>query len=163
MNLSIESSPPANPPVDLADTFNIQNADGRVLAQVNGGSAVESLESATGSPREQWTIVANGDGSYKVINEGSKDVLSVDASGEAGRAWAFKPIAAADDAGVGQDWFFFGKRLVNRYSGLVLSMSDNPDRLVETTPFRSWADAGASPVGGNRRPEEQSLSFVPAG
>jgi hypothetical protein len=53
-------------------------------------------------------------------------------------------------------------RLVNRYSGLVLAMSNDTARAVETTPARSWAD-GHSGTGTPRTPADQTLELTPVG
>ena len=53
-------------------------------------------------------------------------------------------------------------RLVNRYSGLVLAMSNDTAGAVETTPARSWAD-GHSGTGTPRTPADQTLELTPVG
>ncbi|MDH6134174.1 hypothetical protein P3T37_003576 [Kitasatospora sp. MAA4] len=173
-DITIDSPSPAAP-VDTGKTYQIANADGRVLAQATGGSATTSLAAPTGSALEGWNFTANGDGSYQVVNSGTGKLLGVDSAHTAGRAWGAEPTVTAAGSGgpsVGQQWFLLpgsstagsstagGFHLVNRYSGLVLGLSSDSSRLAETTPTRSWTDTTGSAVGGGRTAAEQTLTLT---
>ncbi|MFH8386782.1 RICIN domain-containing protein [Kitasatospora sp. NPDC018058] len=172
-DITIGSSAPAAPPVDLTRSYRIQNGDGRVLAQAADGSAVTSTAAPTRSPRESWDFAANGDGSYRIANAATGQLLGVDSASTAGRAWGAGLAATAavgGNATVGQQWFILpskaGKgrfQLVNRYSGLVIGMSGTAGRLAETVPARSWNDTTGSTVGGGRTAAEQTLAFSATG
>ncbi|MEV6210226.1 RICIN domain-containing protein [Kitasatospora sp. NPDC051914] len=176
VDVTIGSSAPAAPPVDLTKAHRIANGNGRVLAQVAGGSATTSLAAAGGSALESWVFAANGDGSYRIANSSTGHLLGV-APATAGRAWGALPTATAAPAGgptVGQQWFVVpgadasgaatgGFKLVNRYSGLVLGLSSTAGRLAETTPARSWTDATGTAVGGGRSAAEQTLTLTATG
>ncbi|MET8629133.1 RICIN domain-containing protein [Kitasatospora sp. NPDC004669] len=172
-DITIGSSAPAAPPVDLTRTYRIQNGDGRVLAQADGGSATTSTAWPSGSARESWSFLADGDGAYRIANAATGQLLGVDSTATAGRAWGAGLTvtdAVGGNATVGQQWFIVpstagkgGFQLVNRYSSLVISLSGTADRLTETTPARSWTDATGSTVGGGRTADEQTLAFTPAG
>ncbi|MFF2777586.1 RICIN domain-containing protein [Streptomyces sp. NPDC058052] len=173
VNLSIGTNEPAAP-VDTGRAYRIGAADGRVLAQVSGGSATTSGPS-TGSALETWTFTAKGDGSYRVANAATGGLLGVASTGPATRAWGTKPTVTAAASGTGQDWFVVRGasaadntptgtvKLVNRYSGLVLGLSAAATRTAETTPARSWTDTSGSPVGSGRTAAEQTLTLTPAG
>ncbi|MFI6846306.1 RICIN domain-containing protein [Kitasatospora sp. NPDC050467] len=177
VNVTVGSSAPTAPPVDLGKTYRIANADGRVLAQVSGGSATTSVAAATGSALESWSFASNGDGSYRIANASTGRLLGVDSTAVAGRAWGALPTATAAGAGgpgVGQQWFVVPQsssagaatgsfKLVNRYSGLVLGLSAAGGRPAETTPVRSWSDTSGNPVGGARTAAEQALTLTATG
>ncbi|MFD7582894.1 RICIN domain-containing protein [Kitasatospora sp. NPDC059817] len=177
VDVTIDGTAPAAPPVDPGKTYRIGNADGRVLAQVAGGPATTSLAAGTGSALEAWSFTTNGDGSYRIANAATGRLLGVDSTATAGRAWGARPTATAAGPGgptVGQQWFVIpGKsadgtatgafKLVNRYSGLVLGLSATNSRSTETTPTRSWADTTGNPVGGTRGPGEQTLTLTATG
>ncbi|MFI6937672.1 RICIN domain-containing protein [Streptomyces sp. NPDC050418] len=171
VDISLGTDAPAAP-VEEGKAYTIANGDGRALAQA-GGKGVTSLPAADGSARSQWVFTSNGDGSYTVANAATKQLLGVDSAKDAGRAWSAKPtVTSAPKSGptVGQQWFVIENttrdgeltgtyRLVNRYSGLVIGMSDAEGRAVETTPTRAWTDTSGSAVGGSRTPSEQTLSL----
>ncbi|WP_198045474.1 RICIN domain-containing protein [Kitasatospora mediocidica] len=162
------SSPSPAAPVDTGKTYRIGNADGRVLAQSQGGSAATSLASATGSALQSWSFAADGDGSYRIVNSATGQLLGVDSTTQAGRAWGAKPTVTADSSSVGQQWFVIpgtagGFHLVNRYSGLVLGLSSDSSRAAETTPTRSWTNTTGNAVGGARTAGEQTLTFTVTG
>ncbi|PKV83714.1 RICIN domain-containing protein [Streptomyces sp. TLI_146] len=175
--VTVGSSAPAAPPVDPAKAYRIGSGSGRVLAQTSGGPSVTSLAPATGSNLEAWTFTGNGDGSYRIANAATGNLLGVDSAAKAGRAWAAQPSATAPGSGgptVGQQWFIVPQvssggvrsgayRLVNRYSGLVLGMSSQAARLAETTPIRTWTDTTGSGVGGSRTAAEQTLTLTATG
>ncbi|WP_224281276.1 RICIN domain-containing protein [Streptomyces sp. LS1784] len=172
-DVTITSSGPAAPPVDLTRTYRIQSGNGRVLTQAADGPAVTSAARPGGSARESWRFLAQGDGSYRIANAATGQLLGVDSASTAGRAWGAALTATAAVGGnvtVGQQWFVLpskaGKgrfKLVNRYSGLVIGMSGTSGRLAETAPARSWNDTTGSTVGAGRAAAEQVLSFAPTG
>ncbi|MFH8840583.1 RICIN domain-containing protein [Streptomyces sp. NPDC017868] len=171
-NVTVDTSAPAAP-VDTTKAYRIAAGNGRVLAQVSGGSATTSTASATGSALESWTFLAHGDGSYRIVNSATGGLLGVDSTATADRAWGTRPTVTAAGSGgasAGQQWWIIPStsnpgtfRLVNRYSGLVIGMSANTGRLAETTPGRSWTDSTGSAVGGGRTAAEQTLSFTRTG
>ncbi|MER5639072.1 RICIN domain-containing protein [Kitasatospora sp. NPDC002227] len=168
VNVTLDSSAPAAAPVDLSRSYVISAGNGRVLAQVSGSAATTSVPSATGSALESWTFAANGDGSYRITNSGSGQVLGVDSGTTTGRAWGARPTVTAAGGTVGQQWFVLpggsgALRLVNRYSGLVLGLSGVTGRLAETTPGRNWTDTSGSSVGGGRTAAEQTLTLTATG
>ncbi|WP_317617769.1 RICIN domain-containing protein [Streptomyces sp. SDr-06] len=171
VDVTVGSSAPAAPPVDVTKSYRIASAQGRVLAQVAGGSSTTS-GAATGSALESWVFTGNGDGSYRIANASTGQLLGVPATSRAGRAWGAKPTLSAVGAGgatVGQQWFVVpvaatgSFRLVNRYSGLVIGLSARSDRFAETTPTRTWTDTTGSTVGGSRSAAEQTLTLTPTG
>ncbi|MEU8513905.1 RICIN domain-containing protein [Kitasatospora sp. NPDC048722] len=175
--VTIDPSAPAASPVDPGRAYRIANADGRVLAQVAGGPDSTSLAAPTGSPLESWTFAANGDGSYRIANGATGQLLGVDPGSVSGRSWGARPVLGAAPAGgptVGQQWWLVpgtaadgtatgALRIVNRYSGLVLGLSATANRLTETTPNRSWTDSSGSAVGGARTAAEQTLALTALG
>jgi hypothetical protein len=173
-NVTVDSASPAAPPVDLSTTYRISNGSGRVLAQVSGSSATTSVAASTGSNLETWAFAANGDGSYTITNGATGQALGVDSTSTANRAWATKPTVTTLGSSVGQQWFILANtsaagaktgtyRLVNRYSGLVLGLSSDSTRLVETTPARSWTNTTGDATGGSRTAAEQTLGLTAAG
>ncbi|MEY9894390.1 hypothetical protein ABIA31_008076 [Catenulispora sp. MAP5-51] len=176
-NVTIDSTTPAAPPVDPSKTYQIGSGSGRILAQVSGSSATTSIASPTGSTLEAWAFTSDGDGSYTIANAATGQLLGVDSTATANRAWGTRPTATTQGTGgptVGQQWFFVKNtdassaplgsyRLVNRYSGLALGMSSDSTRLAETTPPRYWTDTLGGSVGGTRSDAEQTLSFMAVG
>ncbi|GGQ90772.1 RICIN domain-containing protein [Kitasatospora griseola] len=177
VNVTIDSSAPAAPPVDLTKAYRIAGGGGRVLAQVSGGSTTTSLAAPTGSALESWTFATNGDGSYRIVNSSTGQLLGVDSGAVAGRAWGAQPTATAAPVGgpgTGQQWWVLRGtdaagnadgtvKLVNRYSGLALGLSAATGRLVETAPARSWTDTSGSAVGAGRTAGEQALTLTAVG
>ncbi|MEU4067892.1 RICIN domain-containing protein [Streptomyces wedmorensis] len=177
VNLAVGSSAPAAP-VDPGRTYRIASAGGRVLAQVSGGSATTSVAAATGSALESWVFTANGDGSHRIANASTGQLLGVDSTATSQRAWGTRPTVTAMPSGgpsVGQQWFVIpgassadgtatgAYRLVNRYSGLVIGLSSDAARLAETVPTRSWTNTTGDSVGGTRGAGEQTLTLTPTG
>ena len=171
-NETIDSTAPAQPPMDTTKTYTVGTSAGRVLAQVANSSATTSDAAATGSALEGWQFTADGDGSYRITNASTGQALGVATATTAGRAWGTKPTVTALSGGtgsVGQQWWIMpvtgqsgSYKLVNRHSGLVLALSSNTSRLAETTPSRAWNDTSGSSVGGGRTAAEQTLAFTPA-
>ncbi|MZD04547.1 hypothetical protein GTW43_05545 [Streptomyces sp. SID5785] len=161
-------------PVDAGASYTIASGNGRVLAQTGHGSAVTSTGAHSPARYARWTFTPNGDGSYRIANTATGKLLGVDSGHDAGRAWGAGPTATAapaDGPTVGQQWFVVRGRdaqgrttgtykLVNRYSGLVIGMSADNGRRVETVPTRSWTDRTGSPVGDARTPAEQTLRLT---
>ncbi|MBY8881981.1 RICIN domain-containing protein [Actinacidiphila acidipaludis] len=178
VDLTIGSSAPPAAPFDPARTYRVAAGNGRVLAQVPGSSATTSLAAASGTGLDAWTFAAIGDGSYRVANASTGQLLGVDSTSTSRRAWGTAPTATAAGTGgpsVGQQWFVIPGtsvadgtatgtyRLVNRYSGLVIGLSGAAGRLAETTPTRAWTDTSGSGVGAGRTASEQTLSITPVG
>ncbi|SEO80566.1 RICIN domain-containing protein [Actinacidiphila rubida] len=178
LNVTVGSSAPAPAPFDPAKTYRIAAGNGRVLAQVSGGAATTSLAAATGTGLDAWAFASNGDGSYRISNASTGQLLGVDATSTARRAWGTAPTVTAVGTGgptVGQQWFVIpgtasgdgsptgAYRLVNRYSGLVIGLSATSGRLAETTPTRAWTDTSGTSVGGGRTAAEQTLTLTPVG
>lgn len=169
-NVTVTSTSRPRPPVDPKKSYLIANGTGRVLAQA-GGTATTSVRVGIGSARRAWQFTANGDGSYRITNAATGRALGVDATTSATRAWSTKPTVTPVRHGeptVGQEWFIVADasapgtyRLVNRYSGLVLGLSAQHDRHVETTPLRTWTNTTGNPVGGTRTAAEQTVAFIP--
>ncbi|KOG08354.1 MULTISPECIES: RICIN domain-containing protein [Streptomyces] len=174
VNLTINTTEPAAP-VDTSKAYRIA-AGGRVLAQVSGSSATTSLAAPTGSGHESWIFIANGDGSHRIANSATGQLLGVSTASTATRAWGTKPTvtpAGAGGATVGQQWFVIRGtsatggtptgtyKIVNRYSGLVIGLSSDSGRLAETTPTRSWTNTTGDAVGGTRTAGEQTLTLTP--
>ena len=167
-NVTIDSSAPAASPVDPSRKYLIANGEGQALAQ--SGSVTTSVPVGTRPARAAWSIVANGDGSYRIVNAATGKALGVDSSITTSRAWGTEPTVTAlgaDGASVGQQWFIVRStgrhgtyRLVNRYSGLVLGMAGQHGRRAETTPLRTWTGHTAD---GTRTAAEQTMTFVPFG
>ncbi|MEU3689985.1 RICIN domain-containing protein [Streptomyces narbonensis] len=177
VNLAVDSSAPAAP-VDTSKAYRISAAGGRVLAQVAGGSATTSVPTATGAGLESWIFTANGDGSHRIANAATGQLLGVDSATTGSRAWGTRPTVTPAPAGgpaVGQQWFVIPGtsatdgapngtyRLVNRYSGLVIGLSGTANRLAETTPTRSWSNTTGNAVGGTRTAGEQTLTLTAVG
>lgn len=172
VNLTLGSSAPAAP-VTSGTVYRISNAGGRVLAQTAGSSATTSNAAAGGA--DTWAFWAMGDGSYEIVNNTTGNLLGVDGTTNAGRAWGVAPTATGTTAAsLGQQWWVVPNssatdgsatgsfRLVNRYSGLVLALSSVTGRLSETTPVRAWT-AAAGGVGSGRTASEQTLTLTAVG
>ncbi|WNI21140.1 RICIN domain-containing protein [Streptomyces sp. ITFR-16] len=172
----IDTGTPAAP-VETGRAFTIAAGNGRALAQSAGSTATTSTRAPGDSALARWVFTSNGDGSYRIANAATRQLLGVDATSDAGRAWGARPTATdAPAAGptAGQQWFVVpgsgadGRptgtyRLVNRYSGLVIGLSADPGRRSETTPTRAWTDRTGNPVGGARTAAEQTLTLTAVG
>ncbi|MET9498317.1 RICIN domain-containing protein [Streptomyces sp. NPDC006552] len=115
----------------------IDRASGTAAAPVRAGASY-SVRAGGRTAQGRWVFTPNGDGSYRVADAASHRLLGVDSSRDAGRAWSARAaVSAAPGAGptVGQQWWVIpGRhgdgttdgtvRLVNRYSGLVLGVSE---------------------------------------
>lgn len=166
-NVTIDTTAPAKAPVTAGTSYRIASGTGRVLATAGHGSGTTTLPASARSPRTDWRFVADGDGSYQVVDRAGR-ALGVDATGKAGRAWGAKPSVTAlgaDGPSTGQQWWIVPNRtdpgsyrLINRYSGLVLGMSG---RQAATTPLRTWTNHTGSPVGAHHTAAEQTVTFRP--
>ncbi|MFI1092432.1 RICIN domain-containing protein [Streptomyces sp. NPDC020917] len=177
VNVTIGSSTPAAAPFAPGRSYRIGSGDGRVLAQVRGGSATTSVAAPTGSGLDAWTFTANGDGSYRIANAATGRLLGVGTRSTSTRAWGTAPTVTTPGSGgptVGQQWFVIPGtsaegtpngtyRLVNRYSGLVIAMSSHAGRLAETTASRYWTNTTGDPVGGSRTARDQTLTITAVG
>ncbi|MEU6850395.1 RICIN domain-containing protein [Actinacidiphila alni] len=175
--ITIDSGAPATAPFDPAVTYRISSGAGRVLAQVSGSTATTSLAAAASTRLDTWSFAGNGDGSYRITNAATGQLLGVAATSSATRAWGTAPTVTAAGSGgptVGQQWFVIPSRtasgaangtyrLVNRYSGLVIGLSSQAGRLSETTPARYWTNTTGSAVGGSRAAADQTLTVTAAG
>ena len=172
-NITVDSTAPAAP-VTAGGTYVIGNGTGQVLSQVPGHSSAVSSSAVGNSPWSAWTFTPTGDGAYTIANAKTGELLGVDSTSKAGRAWGATPSAAdASTPTVGQQWFLVpdtdaksGRatgsfRLVNRYSGLVLGMSGGSKGVVQTTPGRSW-NASSSSVDALPLAAQQTLTFTPS-
>ncbi|WP_042440520.1 RICIN domain-containing protein [Streptacidiphilus albus] len=177
-NVTVGSSAPAAAPFNPADTYRIASADGQVLGQVSGSSATASQSASSGSTLQAWSFVADGDGSYRVVNASSGQLLGVGSSSTATRAWGTAPTVTASGTGgptVGQQWWIISDtdpgtgaatgsyRLVNRYSGLVIGLTTGSGAVAETTPARYWTNTTGNSVGGSRTGNEQTLTMTAVG
>ncbi|WP_225448231.1 RICIN domain-containing protein [Streptacidiphilus sp. P02-A3a] len=177
-NLTVGSSAPAATLFNPADTYRIASADGQFLGQVSGSSATASQASASGSTLQAWSFVADGDGSYQIVNAGTGQLLGVGSSSTGSRAWGTAPtVTATGGTGptVGQQWWVIpdtssssgatsgSYRLVNRYSGLVVGLTTGSGAVAETTPARYWTNTTGNSVGGSRTSNEQTLTVTAVG
>jgi hypothetical protein len=179
VNISVSAVSPAPALADPNKTYLIQSYSGRTLTANTTDYGVTSISTPIGSNLEGWKFVSNGDGSYLIVNAGSGLALGADGTVVAGRAWGAKPTMAYllnSGPGIGQEWWIQQSvnssstsggsrntgsiRLVNRYSGLVLSLSSDSSRTAETTPYRNWTNQTGSPVGGSRGSDDQAISLV---
>ncbi|NYE94446.1 hypothetical protein FHU41_000667 [Psychromicrobium silvestre] len=170
---------PANVlPVDQNKNYQISAGNNRVLSAVGVTSATTSTAGSTGSGLDSWKFVYGAsEGTYTIVNSATGRVLSVASGTTAARAWGAAPITTVSCGApaVTQQWFIVANtdpatgnatgsyHLVNRYSGLVLALSDAAGRLSETTPTRAWTNGTGNAVGGTRTGAEQTLSFTEAG
>jgi len=177
-NLTVGSSSPAAALFNPADTYQIASADGQLLGQVSGSSATTSQAASSGSTLQDWSFVADGDGSYQVVNAATGQLLGVGSSSTATRAWGTAPTVTApggNGPGVGQQWWVIpdtsaatgaatgSYRLVNRYSGLVIGLTTGSGAVAETTPARYWTNTTGNAVGGSRTSDEQTLTVTAVG
>ena len=174
---TVTSTVPAPAPVDPRRTYRISNGNGRVLAQVPAGNATTSVAAADGSGLQSWSFTPDGDGSYRITNAATGELLGVDSNSTADRAWGTAPTATRQAPGgptVGQQWFIIPAvsasgapegtfRLVNRYSGLVIGMSSSGAGRAGTTPLRTWTDRSGGSVGGTPSAADQTLTLTANG
>ncbi|MEU3500571.1 ricin-type beta-trefoil lectin domain protein [Streptomyces hundungensis] len=159
-------------PVVPGASYQIGAGSGHYLAQ--NGSGLGTAAPDASSPAQRWRFDATGDGFYTVTNSASGQGLSV-GSGDAGRAWGagVTPTRSATQPAVAQQWSLQpvvhapaaggpsvptgAYRLINRYSGLVLSLGAGA-QPVSTAPVRDWDNPGTQ---GDTRPSvDQLLTLV---
>ena len=176
--VTISSSAPAAAPFDPAKTYRIASGDGQVLAQASGGSGTLSQSPSTGDTLQDWSFQANGDGSYRIADASTGQLLGVASSAASSRAWGTAPTVTAAGSGgpaIGQQWWIIPGtdpstgaatgtyRLVNRYSGLVLGLTSGSGAVAETTPARYWTNSTGNAVGGSRTANQQTLTITAVG
>lgn len=173
-NLTIDSSKPSSP-VKEKVPYTIRSRSNQMLTQ-DGKKTTTKRSSHSDSA--SWRFTDNKDGSYTITNTDSGDALGVSSSGSTDRAWGTRPglsKLSKDGPKVGQQWFVVQKvmtpqhkgetkptktyRLVNRYSGLTLSLAG--DTSADTTPYRNWTNQTGNTTGGNRKGADQTLSLLP--
>jgi hypothetical protein len=174
---TITSSRPATSPFDAAKTYRIAAADGQVLAQAAQGSATVSQSPVTGNSLQGWSVQSDGDGSYRIVNAATGNLLGVASGKISSRAWGTEPTATragASGPSVGQEWWIIPDtnpgtglptgtyRLVNRYSGLTLGLTAGSRATAETVPARYWTNTTGDPVGGDSSAGQQTLTITPA-
>ena len=159
------------PPVSGSTTYQIA-AGGQYLSQ--SGSTLVTAASST-STSQRWQFTATGDGFYTVTNSASGQALGV-GTGDTGRAWGAGATlgSLSTPAGIGQQWSIQAVtqapatsgasvptgayRLVNRYSSLALSLTNQGTQSVLTAPQRNWDNTGTS--GDTRPAAAQNLTFT---
>ncbi|MEY9936439.1 discoidin domain-containing protein [Streptacidiphilus sp. MAP5-3] len=158
-------------PVVAGLTYRITADDGQSLAR-DGGRVTSTSTSGTGSALD-WTFRPTGDGFYTIVDTATGRALGVN-GGNAGRAWdsgvTEQAPSTATDAR--QQWSIQtvtdasgrasgGYRLVSRYSGLALSLTDQTGHEAATAPQRSWNNPGSAE---DTRPvDAQLISFTRTG
>ena len=162
-NITITSASTPASPFNRDDAYRIVDGQGQVLAQLPGGGTTVSIPGSggAGSALSGWRFTSNGDGSYSIVNAVTGEVLGVDSSTTAGRAWGVSPTVSRESQQgptTGQEWWLVrdtspatGRplgtfRLVNRYSGLVLGLPSAAGARAETVPVRTWSGDGESPA-----------------
>ncbi|WP_052590164.1 RICIN domain-containing protein [Luteipulveratus mongoliensis] len=175
--VTVDSSAPAKSPIRTDKPYLLQTAKNQVLIQAPTGTGTTTNSGTTHNTRAGWTFTATGDGAYTISNKASGLALTASGSGDAGRAWGAKPtVTAIGDSGpsAAQQWFVqrvvttptnSGSTtptdrfvLVNRYSGLALSLASATG--ADTTPVRAWTNTTGNPVGGTRTGGDQQLAFI---
>lgn len=173
VNVTIDSTTPAAT-LDATKSYLIQSASGQALSQ-SGSASLATVPTATAGSGASWKFVATGDGAYRITNASSGLALGVGSTSPSTRAWGTGlGLTSVPSAGptVGQQWFVLpdvstpsasgastatgSVHLVNRYSGLVVSLTGSGT----TVPARNWTNAGSS--GDTSTPAAQTLSLVQA-
>ena len=171
VNVTIDSTSPAASVVDASKAYQIKAASGQLLTQTGtSGLAIETSAGTSGA--DGWRFLSTGDGAYTITNNVSGLALGVDSTKTASRAWAAKPtLTTLGGSGtVGQQWFVQADlttpttggartatgtyRLVNRYSGLVLSLTS---AAAQTSPYRNWTNTAGSADA--TTPQNQAISL----
>ncbi|CAM5303197.1 hypothetical protein GCM10010329_61010 [Streptomyces spiroverticillatus] len=161
-------------PVNATGSYRIAAGNGLSLAQRGGGLATTPANGAAAS--QKWRFTSTGDGFWTIANAATGQVLGVDGSGDAGRAWGAAVRVGTKGATpeVAQQWSFqkvvqagpvsgpsvaTGEyRLVNRYSGLTLSLNGKGKDTAVTAPQRGWNATGEAVAGGGSA-SAQLLTF----
>jgi hypothetical protein len=166
------ASLPASP-VTVGASYQVLASDGRYLAQ--SGSTLTTTGATSSSASQQWNFTPTGDGFYTLTNASSGQALGVDPTSNSGRAWEAPTTLTTlgSTATSGQQWSLQTVvqtpatsgastptgtyRLVNRYSGLALSLTAATPGAV-TAPQRSWDNSGTA--GDTRPAAAQTLTFA---
>ncbi|MFV0126398.1 ricin-type beta-trefoil lectin domain protein [Streptomyces sp. HMX112] len=161
-------------PVNVGRTYQIAADNNRHLTQ--SGNTVTTAPKSTATS-QQWKFTATGDGFYSISNAASGHALGV-AGGDTGRAWGASVAlgTVGSSPAVGQQWAIQEEtaapatggaavptgsvRLVNRYSGLALSLTSGTE-AVRTSPQRNWNNTGAT--GDTRPANAQTLKLAAVG
>ena len=148
VNVTIDSETPALV-VDTTKTYTIASGSSTYLAASPDGSMLTSVSEAN-NENAAWDFHPTGDGAYTITDHDGA-LLGVDSSEPSSRAWDGALTLLAADETVGQQWFVIRDtdastgdptgtvRLVNRYSQLVLALSDSQAVM---TPERTWDKDG---------------------
>ncbi len=164
------------PPVTAGSSYRISTGAGDVLVQ--SGAYPGAAASAPGTSAEKWRFTSTGDGYFRITNAGSGQAVSAYATTNGARAWgaglSLVPVASSGAALVNQQWSLqeivsspspsgasapTGRyRLVNRFSGLALSLSPTAAKQAAMSPVRQWQPSG--PAAADPRPASaQELTF----
>ncbi|GAA4051360.1 hypothetical protein GCM10023063_44220 [Arthrobacter methylotrophus] len=176
VDVTIDSNNPAAPVVDPSKAYYIKSGSGQLLTQ-SGANATAVVSAPAGAGFEGWKFTSNNDGSYRITNNVSGLALGVDSSVTTSRAWAAKPaLAPLSGTGptVGQQWFIQADlstpstsgstsptgsyRIINRYSGLVISLTAT---TAQTSPYRNWANITGNSAD-TTTPQNQAMTFQEA-
>jgi len=143
---SSSSALPAGPVRD-GGSYQIKATNGQYVAQRDAG-LITTPTPSTGAA-EQWIFEATGDGFFSVANAESGQLLGVDATSNSGRAWGAPVTLSAKGAELtaGQQWSVQtvvdapetggasvptgSYRLINRYSGQALSLTESDRAAVD--------------------------------
>jgi hypothetical protein len=155
-------------------SYQIAAGNGEFVEQ--NGSSLTTASGSASAAAQQWNFTPTGDGFFTITNASTGQALGVDSTSNAGRAWdaPVTPSTLGASPTVGQEWEIqqmVGSpasngpstptgtyRLVNRYSGLALSLTSPGTSSVATAPQRTWDNTGSS--GDNRPTAAQTLTFT---
>ena len=160
-------------PVASGVSYQIAAGNGEFVEQ--NGSSLTTASGSVSAAAQQWHFTPTGDGFFTVTNASTGQALGVDSTSDAGRAWdaPVTPSTLGSSPTVGQEWEIQQMvsspagsgsstptgtyRLVNRYSGLALSLTSGTSS-VATAPQRAWNNTGSS--GDTRPTAAQTLTFT---
>jgi hypothetical protein len=148
-------------PVTTGTPYQLRAANGQLLTQ--SGSAVTATATSSTSPAQRWRFTPTGDGFFTITNASSGQTLAV-AAGDTGRAWGAAVTLGAAGAGAARQWSIQqvrttnAYRLINRHSGLAISLTD---QSALTAPQRDWTNTVTPATGDARPPAGQFLTFTP--
>lgn len=178
VNVTIAPTSPAQLPTEpVASGVSYQIAAGNGLFVEQNGSSLTTASGSASAAAQQWNFTPTGDGFFTITNASTGQALGVDSTGNAGRAFdaPVTPGALGSNPTVGQEWEIQQMvtspassgsssptgtyRLVNRFSGLALSLTAGTSS-VATAPQRAWDNTGSS--GDTRSTAAQRLTFTAA-
>ncbi|MDH2394028.1 RICIN domain-containing protein, partial [Streptomyces sp. HNM0663] len=153
-------------PVNSTTTYQIKADNGSYLLQSGTGVVVTTTSSTSAS--QHWRFTPTGNGFFTITNSASGQALGVNDTTDTGRAWnaALTLGTAGSSPSVGKQWHIQrvmnngtntpsgSYRLVNRYSGLSISLTSN----AVTSPQRNWNNPGAT--GDTRPTAAQTVTFT---